>query len=84
MLKDFISLPVQAGRTHKEEYEISAFVTPQRKCEFRQMPFGMCNALASFQRAMHIMNWSHAVGIIRTNELHNFTGLQLWQRLRYL
>ena len=46
-------------------------MTPQRKFEFRQMPFGMRNALASFQRAMDIMNWSHAVGIIRTNELHN-------------
>ena len=73
--------------------EKTAFVTPDGLFEFQRMPFGLCNAPATFQRLMDrvlgSLKWTHCLVYLddilvlgRTLEEHNVRLAAVLERLQ--
>ena len=73
--------------------EKTAFVTPDGLFEFQRMPFGLCNAPATFQRLMDrvlgSLKWTHCLVYLdvilvfgRTLEEHNSRLVAVLERLK--
>ena len=93
----FSSLDLVSGywqvELHKDDKEKTAFCTTEGLYQFRVMPFGLCNAPASFQRLMDLvltgLQWSQCLVYLddiivlgRSFEEHVQNLVQVFERLR--
>ena len=64
---------------HTEDQEKFAFTTPEGLFEFTVMPFGLCNAPATFQRLMDFQCWRNYSGplALSTLMMSSFWGVSM-------